>query len=221
LPEDTRRFVRGAEQSLKRLKEVVEDLGDLGLAQSSALRLHLWMENLEEIVAGIEDLCAMYRSVRGLNIRVSCSAQRESAVRVDRRRLLRAVGALLQNAVKYTPDGGEVSVDVYREEADLVFEVCDTGVGVPEEEWDKIFDLFYEAGEVRHHKTSGHEFGGGGLGVGLPLARAIAHAHGGSLHYRPQPSGTGSVFAVRIPAGNGNGRAGEEPGRDGDEPRTG
>jgi signal transduction histidine kinase len=200
LPEDARRLVHGADQSLRRLKEVVEDLGDLGLTRGGRVRLHPLDENLDEIVEGIEALCSMYRSVRDLQVRVSRSTHRDRTVRVDRRRLLRAVGALVQNAVKYTPDGGEVTVEVREDGEDLVFEVSDTGVGVSEEERDKIFDLFYEAGEVRHHKTSGYEFGGGGLGVGLPLAQAIAHAHAGSVDYRPRAPGRGSVFTVRIPS---------------------
>jgi two-component system OmpR family sensor kinase len=76
--------------------------------------------------------------------------------------------------------------------------VEDTGVGVPESEASKIFDLFYESSDIRHHRTSGHEFGGGGIGVGLPLVVAIAKAHDGGVDLESRPGG-GSIFTLRLP----------------------
>jgi signal transduction histidine kinase len=197
LPEPTRRLVRGADKSMRRLKEVVEDLGDLALAQSGALRPQVSWHCVGEVVTAIEDVCDMYRTLRELNLSVSCTIDPAVRIRIDRRKVLRAVAALVQNAVKYTQDRGEVAVEVLCHGDDLVFEVKDSGVGVSEAERAKIFELFYEAGDLHHHRTSGHEFGGGGLGVGLPLARAIAVAHGGTVDYRPR-TGTGSIFRMRI-----------------------
>lgn len=200
LSEDQRRMVQGADRAMKRLKEVVEDLGDLGLSQANGLQVGPSEQELGDLVADLQDLCAMYRGLRALDVVVECHEPGDTPVRIDRRRLLRAVGALVQNAVKYTPDGGWVGVAVRRSGArGLEFEVADTGIGVPEGEREKIFELFYESADVRHHRTSGHEFGGGGLGIGLPLARAIAAAHGGFLQYRPGETG-GSVFSLRVTA---------------------
>jgi signal transduction histidine kinase len=198
LPEDVRRLIASSDRALRRLKDVVEDLGDLGLARGGSLDLQIAPHASEELLTDIEDLGEMYRGLRNLRIHVQRGQGGAWRAKFDRRKILRAVGALLQNAVKYTPDGGEVAVGVAVVGRDLRFEVSDTGVGVPREEEEKIFELFYEAADVRHHRTSGHEFGGGGLGVGLPLARAIAQAHGGGVEYRPRSEG-GSVFTLKVP----------------------
>ncbi len=198
LPEEQRRLLESADRALRRLKEVVEDLGDLGLTQAGGLTLHRTSQTVGDLVRGVEDLCEMYGSLRQLAVRTACRVPPERPFHGDVRKLLRAVGALVQNAVKFTPDGGRVGVEVRLEGSDLAVAVADSGVGVPEGEREKIFDLFYESADVRHHRTSGHEFGGGGLGIGLPLARAIASAHGGTVTYEPRPEG-GSLFCLHVP----------------------
>ncbi|GAB4270929.1 MAG: HAMP domain-containing sensor histidine kinase [Deferrisomatales bacterium] len=198
LPAECRRLVCEADRAMRRLKEVVEDLGDLGLAQSGGLELQRGPVAVGDLVDGLRGLCDTYRSLRDLALHVVPEAGAGQRVHVDARKLLRAVGALVQNAVKYTPDGGEVTVRVGCTPRDLVFSVEDTGVGVAEGEEKKIFDLFYESADVRHHRTSSYEFGGGGLGVGLPLADAIARAHGGGVEYEAR-NAKGSIFRVRVP----------------------
>jgi signal transduction histidine kinase len=207
LPEDIRRLVLGADQAMRRLKEVVEDLGDLGLAQTGRLHLQLTPRPLSEYAEAVGEVCGMYGSLRILTIRSKCAADPSLRIVADRRKLMRAVGGLIQNAVKYTEDGGQVDVCLrVDDDGALVFEIADTGVGVPEEERQKIFEPFYEAADVRYHRTSRYEFGGGGLGVGLPVARAIAEAHGGSVEYHPR-GGKGSVFSLRVPIAGPTGSA--------------
>ena len=198
LPEEQRRMLDSADRALRRLREVVEDLGDLGLAQSGRLTLHLAGQPVAQLAEGIEDLCELYRGLRDLSVQSSCTVEPSQEVWIDARKVLRAVGALLQNAVKFTPDGGRVHVETRTEGDRLVIAVSDSGVGVSEAEREKIFDLFYESADVRYHRSSGHEFGGGGLGIGLPLAQGIAVAHGGSLSYEPTPKG-GSLFCILLP----------------------
>ena len=198
LPAELRDLVRNADRALRRLKEVVEDLGDLALTQGRGLTVVPMRERLGTLVERVESLCEMYREVRALDIRVVCSEPLDRQVFLDLRKIVRAAGALVQNAVKFTPDGGSVEVRVGVVDSMLEIEVADTGTGVPDSEAEKIFELFYEAGDVRHHRSSPHEFGGGGMGIGLPLARALAGAHGGTVEYRPREGG-GSVFTLRVP----------------------
>ncbi len=199
LPEDARRLLHGADRALRRLKAVVEDLGELGLAQDDALRVLPVAQPLAALVEELQELGAMYRDLRPLDLAVVCREPLQEPVCIDRPRVMRAASALVQNAVKYTPDGGRVEVLVHREGPHLAVAVSDTGIGVAEGERDKVFELFYTSADIRHHKTSGHEFGGGGLGVGLPLARAIARAHGGDVTIQPRDGG-GMVATLFVQA---------------------
>jgi signal transduction histidine kinase len=131
-------------------------------------------------------------------VRIVCEADLSLCLSVDCKKLVRAVGALLQNGVKFTPDGGEVVVRVSEEAPWVHFAVSDTGVGVQDRELVRIFEPFYGGGETGHHRSCGHAFGGGGLGVGLPMARTIAEAHGGRVSYSPRPEG-GSIFVLSVP----------------------
>lgn len=198
LPNEMRDLVKRADSALRRLREVVEDLGDLALSRSGTIQLRAVPEPVSRLLDDVRDLCGVYGPLRELKVSVSSSVPDGVEAVVDRGKLSRALGALVQNAVKFTPDGGEVSVAVSRDEALLRFSVEDTGLGVAEPERAKIFELFYEVADTRHHRTSSYEFGGGGLGIGLPLAAAIAKAHGGSLEFFPRDGG-GSAFVLSIP----------------------
>jgi two-component system, sensor histidine kinase len=198
VPEPARDLVLRVDVALRRLREIVDDLGDLALTEAGTLELRRTRESLARLLEDLETTIRTYEGLRQLSLELLCDADRSLEIVADRRKLNRALAALVQNAVKFTPDGGSVRVRVFREAAHLAFEVEDTGMGVPPAEAQKIFELFYEVGDTRHHRTSPHEFGGGGLGIGLPLASAIARGHRGSLEYRPRADG-GSIFTLRLP----------------------
>lgn len=202
LPEEVRDLVARVDAALRRLREVVEDLGDLALSKAGGVPLRKTTGAVGPIIDDIRALLQMYAKLRHLEVGVLVEVEEGLSVQADRRKLGRALGALVQNAVKFTPDGGEVTVRVMRDDQVVRFEVLDRGVGVSEEEAHKIFELFYETADTRYHRTSSYEFGGGGLGVGLPLASAIAAVHGGRIDYSPRPGG-GSVFALSIPLPEG------------------
>jgi signal transduction histidine kinase len=117
----------------------------------------------------------------------------------DRAKLKKVVREMVQNAIKFTPDGGEISVSAQAlPEHRIALKVQDSGIGIPKEHLDHIFDLFYEAGDTLHHHTSQEEFLGGGMGVGLSIVRDIVVAHGGELQVASEP-GKGSLFTVILP----------------------
>lgn len=109
----------------------------------------------------------------------------------DLHRLRQVLIVLFDNAVKYSPDGKPIEVELRREGGEAVIEVTDAGVGIPPEKRARIFDIFYRA-----HTDTPNDFGG--LGVGLYLARQIIKRHGGEIGYTPRQPG--STFWVRLPA---------------------
>lgn len=117
------------------------------------------------------------------------SAGHEVEAAFDRGRVLQVASILLDNAVKYTPRGGSVTVTVEEKNDRAVLEVSDTGVGIPEEQMSLIFERFYRADESRES---------GGAGLGLAIARQIAEAYGGKIEAKSTP-GEGSTFTLSLP----------------------
>ena len=115
-------------------------------------------------------------------------------VHADRDRLDQVLTNLLENAVKYSPDGGPVRVVAESRAGEVEVRVADTGVGIPAEHRDHVFERFYQADDDSGRRRFG------GLGLGLYISRAIIDAHGGRIWAAGNPEGaTGSVFAFRIP----------------------
>ena len=111
----------------------------------------------------------------------------------DRDRAFQVAAILLDNAVRYTPEGGNVTVSV-REDGDRVaLEVSDTGVGIPQDQLPLIFERFHRADPSRSE---------GGVGLGLSIARQIAESHGGQIRVKSTP-GTGSTFTLLLPKRSG------------------
>jgi signal transduction histidine kinase len=112
-------------------------------------------------------------------------------VRGDRDKIVLALCNLLGNAVKYTPDGGAVTVKVDVGEDKVVVDVVDTGIGVSDEESELIFERFYRSKDGRVAKITG-------TGLGLALAREVVRMHGGDITLRSQLN-QGSTFTMTLP----------------------
>jgi len=112
-------------------------------------------------------------------------------VLADAEALSQMADNLLQNAVRYTPEGGRITVRVKREGASAVLEVEDTGIGIEPRHHARIFERFYRVDSARSREM-------GGTGLGLAIVKHIAQAHGGEVSIRSEP-GVGSTFSVRIP----------------------
>ena len=119
----------------------------------------------------------------------------------DPTRIIQVVGNLLDNAAKYTPRGGKISVTGYGERGEVVLSVRDTGMGISHEMLPRVFDLFVQIDPSLARSE-------GGLGVGLTLARTLVELHGGSIIARSDGPGRGSEFVVRLPVGAPVGRQG-------------
>ncbi len=111
---------------------------------------------------------------------------------IDARRMAQVISNLLDNAAKYTPDGGKIHLSVAHDSGSVVVRVADNGRGIPPEKRDEIFKAF---SQVEDHQS----YRRGGLGIGLFLVKSIVEAHGGKVSAQSDGDGLGSVFTVHLP----------------------
>ena len=152
------------------------------------MRLNRERVPLREVAA---DAMALYGEVaedKGVSLVARLDA--DVNVSADRNRMRQVVANLLDNAIKYTPRGGRVEMEIRAEGGDAVLEVRDSGIGIPEDERPRIWERLYRGDASRSER---------GLGLGLSLVRAIVEAHGGRVEVVSKP-GQGSTFRVHLPA---------------------
>jgi two-component system OmpR family sensor kinase len=178
-------------EETSRLIKIVEDLFTLTRADSGQYSLSPENVYLEEVVA--ECAHSARTLARKKNIELSLDASSECLVRGDKALLRRMILNLLDNAIKYTPEGGRVDIACRATIAGCEIHVTDAGPGIPAELHSRIFERFFRADPAR--SRSGRE---GGAGLGLSIALWIAEAHHGRLELvRSDPAG--SHFAVHLP----------------------
>jgi two-component system, OmpR family, sensor kinase len=181
--------VAAIKRESERMKGLVENLLELARGDEG-MKLHLKDNNLTEVV---DEAAESARAAVNGKVLIEHPTPEQSVGRVsavfDRERLRQALSILLDNAVKYTPEGGRVTMRVVEEDGSVGVEVADTGIGIPEDQIPHVFERFYRAEEARSTE---------GLGLGLSIARQIAEDHKGSIEVRSKPR-EGSTFIIRIP----------------------
>jgi signal transduction histidine kinase len=179
------------------LEQIVTDMSDLLALEQDTLAIKCESTNLNELLQQIAQEFKLAVHARRLSLSWHPSPQMPAAD-VDRLKIKVMVSELIQNAIKFTPDGGSIDLSLQQEGEFGVISVRDTGVGIAPEDLGRIFEKFYEVQSSDHHSSSKTGFMGGGLGLGLSLARAIAEAHDGGIKVQSAPN-QGSTFQVFVP----------------------
>jgi signal transduction histidine kinase len=201
-----RRLVDSMLLSVARLTRVVENLGDFASLGSERAPLSLEPVDPDRLAERVvEDLRPFIKDAR-LDVRLSLGGG--GPVRADPRKLRQALANVVSNAVKFSPRGAGVLVEVAREGGRVRFAVYDQGPGVRAEDVEGIFEPFHRA-LLRSRESARHH---PGSGLGLPVARRIAEAHGGRIWVesppRSQPAAGGRHFGgarvtIELPASPG------------------
>ena len=181
-----------AHQQAMHLGRLVEDLGLIAQADAGALTLDFDEASLAELATSSVEAFRPAAEGKGISLRMEAPSDLRP-VRMDSTRIAQALGNLLDNAVRHTPEGGVVLVLVEAVGESVRVSVEDTGEGVPEEELGQIFDRFYRVDQSRSRAT-------GGTGLGLTIARQLVEAHGGSIWAEGRSEG-GSRFVFEVPIG--------------------
>jgi len=217
LDDNVLEILRGIAKGVERLNTIVEEILDVTRIESGTLKLHLGPVSLKDVIAAAVRKLRSFAEERKQEI-VVADLSGLPPVKGDASKLLQVFVNLIGNSIKYTPDGGRISLSFRVIEAGKALAphvqsagrrefieaiVEDTGIGIAEEDQERIFKRFYEVKDPSLHSTSKTGFMGGGLGLGLSTARGMVEAHGGWLWVESdgydEEKCPGSRFHVLLP----------------------
>jgi signal transduction histidine kinase len=187
-PEVLRTALAECIEEIDHVVAMLNTMMDISEAQTGTMALRREPVPLRQLVAQSVDLYEDVAEERGITLRAAVPA--DLVVRVDRPRMRQALANLLDNAVKYTGDGGSVDVRATAEDDRVVIAVADTGIGIPAEDLPHVWERLYRADKSRSTR---------GLGLGLSLVKAIVEAHGGTVSIASEP-GQGTTVELRLPS---------------------
>jgi signal transduction histidine kinase len=188
--ESVRRHVAFAHRTIDRMARMVGDLLDSVRIESTGLRLEMAVHSLNDVIAQAIELLAPVAEEKHVTLDIAERA-RDSALRCDRDRILQVLSNLLGNAVKFTPEGGQVHVETTCFDEEVEVCVRDSGPGIAPEQLPYIFDKYWQGNR---------EAGRKGFGLGLSIAQEIVVVHGGRMWVESR-LGEGSRFFFSIPRG--------------------
>lgn len=189
--EPTPERLKSCHEEILRLGKMVEDLERLERAENDHLTLVKAPVSLYELTQTVCDNFAAEFANKRLRLEIKTPDGAAPVAYADKDRIGGVVSNLVSNAIKYTPEDGEVSILVRETPDAALFVIEDTGPGVPEAELPYIFERFYRADKSRNRGT-------GGAGVGLAIVKSVVEAHGGTVSAENRPGG-GCRFTVRLP----------------------
>jgi signal transduction histidine kinase len=170
-----------------RLLLMIKALMDITEAESGIMKLDLQLLSVAAIVRSVTDLYEYIAEEKNIELRIN--VPEKLVLKADPVRIKQAIANIVDNAIKYTPAGGNISIDAYQSEREVIIEVKDTGIGIHSSEIESIWDRLYRSDHSR--SEPGH-------GLGLSLVKAVVGAHGGTVKATSQ-LGQGSRFVLSFP----------------------
>lgn len=196
VPQKIKETTQHIQEQLANLNSLVQRILDLSSFEQGLLELEIQPTRLGALVERTiaEREVAIKERKLSLVLRLP---DEEVIVPIDGRRLQQAILCLLDNAIRFTPDGGTITVTVSATGDRAFVSLADTGVGIPPHELKWIFDKLYEVGNVLNHSSGKHRFGSKGFGLGLALTKVIVERHGGEVLVK-SALGHGSEFTISL-----------------------
>lgn len=196
-------LIKGIENGTQRLRQIVDDMIDVSMIDNQLLDLNyqpIWLNRLLEM---IQHEFREIISERHLGFILRPFPGIQEMTFGDEERLYQALRNVISNAIKYTPDGGTISVDGRMLPGFVEIIVADTGIGIDPENHARIFEKFGGLGESSRHSSGKTKFRGGGPGLGLPITKGILEAHGGAIWVESEAYDEvkcpGSKFHILLP----------------------
>lgn len=182
-------FLQDINSEIDRMTNIINDLLSLVKLDNREAGFHPADTDLRKMLISI--MKTLYPLANVKDIQFDLDAERDVIIEADETKLYLAVSNLIDNAIKYTPNGGVVKVTLETDHQTAVISVSDTGIGISEEEQSKIFNRFYRVDKTRDRET-------GGTGLGLAITHSTVLLHGGNIKVSSK-EGSGATFTVRLP----------------------
>ncbi len=185
------RFVEIIYRESGRLLRLVNDLLDLSRLELDPRAVEKRWINLVKTVEEAVERSSLKAEEKQISLRLAIGVE-QAEIEGDEHRLGQAVGNLIDNAIKYTPTGGEVRVNLQYDKRSFIISVRDTGIGIEPEHLERVFERFYRTDKARSRQH-------GGTGLGLAIVKHIVELHQGQV-WAESAVGEGSIFRMRLPA---------------------
>jgi two-component system, OmpR family, phosphate regulon sensor histidine kinase PhoR len=186
-PETATRMLNQMLGEVDSITQLAQELLDLSLIESGQMPMQIARANLRDIVD--EQIVRYEAMTQQKRLRVEDQMPIDLMVEVDRKMIGRVLGNLIHNAIKFTPDRGQITIEAAAADDKIKVSVADTGVGIPAEDLPRVFERFYKVDRAR---------GKSGTGLGLAIARHVVEAHGGRI-WAEGVEGRGATFYFTLP----------------------
>ena len=173
---------------LQRLNRLTVSIEDLSRCEGSKLRLNKSEVDLETVITTILTNFEKQLLDKDINLQVDI---KHINIMIDKDKISQVIINIISNAIKYTPDKGEIFVRCFTKSDNVYISIKDSGIGISDEDKDYIFERFYRTDKSRARET-------GGVGIGLTISREIVKAHGGSINVYSKLD-EGSNFVIKLP----------------------
>ncbi|MBV8550617.1 MAG: response regulator [Acidobacteriaceae bacterium] len=189
LNDDQKRFVAHIQRDSRHLLELINDILDLSKIESGRLELHPELFNAADAI--VEAVAGLRALAENKQIRISEIVEHNPTIQADRLRFKEVLYNLIGNAIKFTPENGQITVECRERPDGIFFAVTDTGIGIDPSEQQAIFDKFYQLGSTTRGVREG-------TGLGLTITKSLVEMHGGRIWVESTP-GVGSRFQIVLP----------------------
>ena len=196
-------LLQGVHNGIRRLRELVDDMIDISLLDNNLMAFNFQPMWLNRIFNLLKADCQNTLQTRRQTLEIRPFDGSNELLFSDTERIYQALKNITSNAIKYTPDGGRITIDGRTLPGFVEVTISDTGIGIAPENQDAIFEKFGQLGNVSLHSSGKTKFKGGGPGLGLPITKGIIEAHGGTIWVESRDcdevSCPGSTFHILLP----------------------
>lgn len=190
-PELIERTRQMMDQQLAQMVRLIDDLLDVSRITNDQIHLTKELTTLDKIIRQAVETSRPIVDAQQHKLTIELPVG-EVLLEADAVRLTQVFSNLLNNAAKYTPRGGTISIEGRQGDQDVIVSITDTGIGIPREMLSRVFDMFVQVDKSLERAQ-------GGLGIGLSLVKRLVELHGGTVEGQSKGPGTGSKFVVRLP----------------------